>query len=433
MNLLVLRIAWRNIWRNSRRTGITLATMVICVGINVWMITFGDGAHEEMIKSSLNMGLGSLQVNAATYQEDKAVEKAILNPQPIVDIASELEGLQGVSTRLNAFGLVSHSSASQGAAIIGVDPVGETNISIIDEKIRTGNWLPATIENPRELPIAIGVGMAQKLGVDIGDRLFLTIQRFTGDTGYAVYFVEGIFKTGMADIDKSVAYVPIDTLRDVMAVDVPRFSNAVHEVTVLLDPKADYFEAVDFVSAGIADLQAADPSILGEGQEFDVMNWEEIQPGLKAFVKLDSLGMYIFILFIFLVVAAGIMNTFLMSVFERIREFGILMSLGTRPIEIFKLVMTESTIVGIIGAFAGLGLGLIGFWVNSYYPISYGSMGEEMGDIMSMDWSIAIYPSLIWANVLKAVIAIIIVTILAALWPAIKAALLKPVEALRHV
>lgn len=433
MNLLVLQIAWRNIWRNSRRTGITLATMVICVGINVWLITFADGSHEEMIRSSLNLGLGSLQVNAATYQEDKSIEKAILNPQPIVDIASELEGLQGVSTRLNAFGLVSHSSASQGAAIVGVDPVGETSISIIDEKIRTGNWLPATIENPRELPIAIGVGMAQKLGVDIGDRLFLTIQRFTGDTGYAVYFVEGIFKTGMTELDKSVVYVPIGTLRDVMAVDVPRFSNAVHEVTVVLDPKADYFEAVDFVSAGIADLQAADPSILGENQEFDVLNWEEIQPGLKAFVELDSLGMYIFILFIFLVVAAGVMNTFLMSVFERIREFGILMSLGTRPIEIFKLVMTESIIVGIIGAFAGLGLGLIGFWINSYYPISYGSMGEEMADIMSMDWSIAIYPSLIWANVFKAIIAIIVVTFLAALWPAIKAALLKPVEALRHV
>ncbi len=428
MNTLIFRIAWRNIWRNTRRTMITLVTMVITVGLMVWMITFGDGVHEQMIRSALNLGLGSIQIHAMDYQDDRAVEKTILDPEPVLEIARETPGVEGASVRLNAFGLISHGNASQGSMVIGVDPVGETTISIMDEKIIDGEWLPETIENERRLPIVIGSGMAKKLGVELGDRLFLTIQGFTGDVGYTVYFVHGIFKTGMGELDKSVGYVPINTLRDVMAVDVPMFQNAVHEVTVLLEKRVDINSSVDFISGRIN----AENLAAGNSRGLEVLSWEEIQPGLRTFIDLDDMGIYIMMALLFIVVAAGIMNTFLMAVFERIREFGLLMSLGTRPSAIFRLVMVESFLVGVIGALAGLAVGLIGFWVNSYYPISYESYGE-MSDVMSMDWSIKFYPTLIWKNVLKAVGGIIIVTLLAALWPAIKASFLKPVEALRHV
>lgn len=420
---LTFRIAWRNIWRNSRRTIITLATMVICVGVMVWMITVGDGAHNQMIRSSLTTGLGSLQIHALDYQEDRAVEEVILDPAPVLDIARETPHVEGVSVRLNAFGLISHANASQGGAIIGVDPVGETTISIMDEKIVTGEWLPAEIDNERELPIVIGSGMAKKLGVELGDRLFLTIQRFTGDTGYAVYFVRGIFTTGLGEFDKSIVYVPIDTLRDVMAIDVPRFENAVHEVTLLLEKGKSEKDAVAFITDRLTSI---------ETQQFEVLDWEGIQPGLRVFIDLDNQSMYIMMIFIFIVVAAGIMNTFLMAVFERIREFGILMSLGTRPMSIFNLVMTESALVGLIGALSGLIFGMGLFWINTIYPWSFDAYGE-MGDIMALDWSMDIYPELVWANVMKAVISIFIITLIAALYPAIKAALLKPVEALRHV
>ncbi len=428
MNTLIFRIAWRNIWRNTRRTVITLVTMVVTVGLMVWMITFGDGVHEQMIRSALNLGLGSLQIHAEDYQDDRAVEKVIFDPEPVLEIVRETPGVEGVSVRLNAFGLISHGNASQGSMIVGVDPVGETTISIMDEKIKEGEWLPETIENERELPIVIGSGMARKLGVELGDRLFLTIQGFTGDIGYVVYFVHGIFKTGMGELDKAVAYVPINTLREVMAVDVPMFQNAVHEVTVLLEPREDLALAVNSIKERVEAGEIA----AGNSRELDVLSWEEIQPGLRTFIDLDEVGIYIMMGLLFIVVAAGIMNTFLMAVFERIREFGILMSLGTPPSAIFKLVMVESFLVGIIGAFAGLALGLIGYWVNCYYPISYESYGE-MSEVMVMDLSIKFYPTLIWANVMRAVGGIIIVTLLAALWPAIKASLLKPVEALRHV
>jgi ABC-type lipoprotein release transport system permease subunit len=402
--------------------------MVVTVGLMVWMITFGDGVHEQMIRSALNLGLGSLQIHAQDYQDDRAVEKAILDPEPILEVARETPGVEGVSVRLNAFGLISHGNASQGSMIVGVDPVGETTISIMDEKIKEGEWLPETIENERSLPIVIGSGMAKKLGVGLGDRLFLTIQGFTGDIGYVVYFVHGIFKTGMGELDKAVAYVPINTLREVMAVDVPLFQNAVHEVTVLLEPREDLAGAVNSIKERIEVGELA----AGNSRELDVLSWEEIQPGLRTFIDLDEVGIYIMMGLLFIVVAAGIMNTFLMAVFERIREFGILMSLGTPPSAIFKLVMIESFLVGLIGAFAGLALGLIGYWVNCYYPISYESF-SEMSEVMVMDLSIKFYPTLIWGNVMRAVVGIIIATLLAALWPAIKASLLKPVEALRHV
>ena len=423
MNLLTFRIAWRNIWRNTRRTAITLATMIICVGVMVWMITVGDGAHEQMIRSALTTGLGSVQIHALDYQKDKAIEKAILDPDPIIEIARQTPGMEGVSVRLNAFGLISHANASQGCAIIGVDPVGETLISVLDEKVTDGEWLPSTIENERQLPIVIGADMATKLGVGVGDRLFLTIQRFTGDTGYAVYFVKGIFKTGMGEFDKSIAYVPIQTLRDVMAVDVPRFANAVHEVTILLQKGKKEVDAINFLNTQLASI---------DSQQFEVLGWEDIQPGLKVFINLDNQSMYIMMIFIFIVVAAGIMNTFLMAVFERIREFGILMSLGTRPLSIFNLVMTESALVGLIGAISGFLFGLVLYGINTVYPWSFAAY-SEMSDVMAMDWSMDIYPQLVLFNVMKAVVSIFLITLLSALYPAIKAALLKPVEALRHV
>jgi ABC-type lipoprotein release transport system permease subunit len=265
--------------------------------------------------------------------------------------------------------------------------------------------------------------MAKKLGVGIGDRLFLTIQRFTGDIGYAVYFVRGIFTAGLGESDQSLAYVPINTLRDVMSVDVPRFSNAVHEVTLLLEKGEKEQVALDFLKTRLASI---------ESQQFEVMDWKEMQPGLQVFIDLDNQSMYIMMIFIFVVVAAGIMNTFLMAVFERIREFGILMSLGTRPLSIFNLVMTESALVGFTGAVLGLLFGLGLFWINMIYPWSFEAY-SEMSDVFAFDWSMAIYPELVWFNVMKAVISIFLITLLAALYPAIKAALLKPVEALRHV
>jgi putative ABC transport system permease protein len=428
MNTLVLRIAWRNIWRNSRRTGITLATMIITVGLNVWLITFADGMYEEMIRQSVTLGLGSLQVHAEGYQEDKAVEKAVLDPAPVVEIVRNAPGVKGVSTRLNAFGLISHGSASQGSAIIGVEPAGETTISVIDKKVIEGEWLPETIENERRPPIVIGSGMAQKLGVGIGDRLFLTIQGFTGDVGYAVYFVHGIFTTGMGEMDKAVGYVPINTLRSVMAADVSDFQNAVHEVTALMGTNADVDAAVAFIRRDIGSqgLQA------GNRRALEAMSWEEIQPGLKAFIEFDKASLFVMVAVFFIIVSAGVMNSFLMSVFERIREFGILMSLGTRPSGIFRLVMIESLIVGTIGALGGLGAGLLAFWINTLYPFNYGAM-QDMSAVMSMNLDFNIYPHLVWPDVVIVLVGIVIMTGLAALWPAIKASLLKPVEAMRHV
>ncbi len=428
MHTLILRIAWRNIWRNSRRTAITLATMIITVGLNVWIVTFADGTYQEMIRQSLTLGLGSLQVHAEGYQENRAVEKTILDPAPVVEVVRNIPGIQGVSTRLNAFGLISHGNASQGSAIVGVEPVGETTISVLDEKIIEGEWLPETIEDEREPPIVIGSGMAQKLDVEPGDRLFLTIQGFTGDVGYAVYFVRGIFTTGMGEMDKSVGYVPIDTLRPVMATDVEIFQNAVHEVTALMGTNSDVEAAVTQIRQELHSrgLDA------GNERALEVKSWEEIQPGLKAFIALDKAGLFVMVAAFFVIVSAGVMNTFLMSVFERIREFGILMSLGTRPRGIFQLVMIESLIVGIIGALGGLGAGLIAFWINTLYPLNFGAMGD-MSAVMSMNLDFNLYPHLVWSDVLIVIIGIIIMTGIAALWPAIKAAMLRPVEALRHV
>jgi ABC-type lipoprotein release transport system permease subunit len=264
--------------------------------------------------------------------------------------------------------------------------------------------------------------MAQKLGVDVGDRLFLTIQCFTGDIGYDVYFVQGVFRTGMGEQDKSVAYLPINSLREVMASDVARFQSAVHEVTVLLKPNAEIEPAMKYLANDLA----------GYSQSLEIMDWQELQPGLRSFVEIDSYSMYIMMIFIFVVVATGIMNTFMMSVFERIREFGILMSLGSRPSSIFKLVMIESAFLGVIGAIGGLFFGIILYWINMIYPWNFSSY-QEMGEIFSFDWSMKIYPMLVWPNMLRAALGIFVVTLLAALWPAIKAVTLKPVEALRHV
>jgi len=422
-----------------RRTVITLVMMGLSVGLMVWMITIGDGIHEEMIRSSLSLGLGSLQVHAAGYQEEKAVGDALLDPGWIYDKASTIPGIEGVSTRLNAFGLASHENESQGAAIIGVEPDGELTISSIGEKIVAGGeWLPMPDETSsdaenyarRLIPAVIGSGMAHKLKVDVGDRVFLTVQGFTRDVGYANCQVVGIFSTGMLELDKNVLYIPIDDLRMVMGADAIvnddgsfRYGNAVHEVTVLLKQHVDLDSSVEFLKTELG---------VGDESAIEVMSWEEIQPGLRKFIDLDEMGIYIFMGIVFVIVAVGIMNTFMMSVFERIREFGILMSLGTRPMSIFRLVITESIMIGAIGALAGLVLGLIGAWINYIFPWSMDAYGE-MNDVMSIDYSVQIRPWIIWANVLKAVLGIMICTVLAAAWPAWTAKNLRPVEALRHV
>lgn len=422
MNLLILRLAWRNIWRNRRRTIITLAAMVIGMGVMVWMITFFDGFHDHFIKSQLKYGLGSVQIHLEGYQEDKDIEQVIRDPGPIMDVVREIPGVEAAGVRLNTFGLISHGNTSQSGMIIGTDPAAEIDLSVFPEKVGSGEWLPETIEDETRLPIVIGVGLAKKLDVDIGDRLFLMVQGLTGDIGYTVYFVHGIFASGIGEMDKSIVYVPIDTLRDVMAADIEAFQGAVHEITLQVAPQVDLFELVALIETGVS----------GHPENLEVLNWRQMQPGLVQAIEMDDYFLYIMMIFVFILVAAGIMNTFLMGVFERTREFGIFMSLGSRPSSIFKLILTESSIIGIIGAALGLGFGLLGYWINTIYPWNFGSY-EDMGDLMAFDWTEDIYPALIWSNVMRAVIGIYVFTLLAAIYPAIKAALLKPVEALRHV
>ncbi len=422
MNTLITRLAWRNIWRNSRRTTITLVAMVLSVGFMIWMITFMDGFHLYFIQAQLDFGPAALQVHAEGYQDDKKVEDVILDPAPIVDALRELPGVEGVGTRLNTFGLASHGNASQTVMLVGTDPSAEPDLSFYPEKIKEGEWLPDTYDPEGRLPIVIGQAMAEKLEVELGDRVFLMVQGLTGDVAYAVYFVHGIFRTGINELDKNMAWVPIDSLRSVLAADVERFSNAAHEVTVQIEPNYN----LDLFTANAV-------AAVGErSQPLEVLNWQQMQPGIMQAIEMDDYFIYIMMIIIFAVVAVGIMNTLLMAVFERIREFGIMMSLGSKPAMIFKLVTLESLLLGLIGAIGGLLFGLLLFYINMKIPWDFSNY-KEMGDLVAFDYTEKIYPTLVWSNILKAVIGIYIFTILASIWPAYWAKNLKPVDALRHV
>jgi putative ABC transport system permease protein len=407
------KMAWRNIWRNTRRTILTIGAIGFASLLLVFMLSFQFGSYETMINTSVKIQTGHLQIQAREYQEKKNIRLVVPHPAKVAKILKTIPAIAAYTYRGRAFSLISSQERTYGIAVTGIDPEREADVSRLKSLIREGDFLTAA-DTDQAL---IGRLLAKNLRVRLGDELTVLGQGRDGSIAATVVRVKGIFSSGISEFDRAAIHIPLKTFQEVYAMQ-----GAVHEVVVIADSLRSIAALKTRVEAGLASLNLKNP--------LTVLDWDELMPGLRQSIEMDLISGLIFYLLLVLVVAFSILNTFMMAIFERTREFGVLMAIGTTPGRLTKVLLIESMTMTFIGIGAGI---VAGSLVTLYFQV-HGIDFSGASELLSQfGISGRMYPKLSWLSALSGPLAVLIITFLAALYPALKVRRLQPVEAMRGV
>ncbi len=406
------KMAWRNVWRNRRRTVLTLCAIAFACMLLVFMLSFQLGSYDTMINTSVRIQTGHIKVRAKGYGEKNNIRYVVENPRTVGRIITNTPGVAAHTDRAHAFSLVSYKDRTYAAMITGVDPVREIRVSTMETLVSRGEYLS---EGDTESAV-IGRLLAKNLQVDLGDEISLLGQGRDGSIAAAVLRVKGIFSSGIDELDRRMVQMPLGVFQEIFFM-----RGAVHEIVVIVDSLSRVSRIETELAEKLADQKNKRPPA--------VETWRELMPGLVQAIRMDLFSGLIIYLFLVIVVAFSIMNTFLMAIFERTREFGVLTAMGMTKNRLTKLLMTESMIMTVIGVAVGTAAGIAITLILGVVGMDFGG-----GEIMRQyGISGKLYPRLTPVSVTVGPVAVLAVTFPAALYPALKIRRLKPVEALAYV
>ena len=406
-----IKMAWRNIWRNPRRSILTILAIAFASLLLVFMLSWQFGSYDTMINSSVKIHTGHVQVQAKGYQDKRAMRLVVSDPAAVGAILDKTEGVEAYTFRANAFSLVSSKERTYGAIVIGIDPVREAKVSTLGKLIRQGSYLSAGDTNQA----LVGELLAKNLHVGLGDELVVLGQGRDGSIAATVVQVKGIFGSGQDEFDRSSIHIPLKYFQDVYAM-----YGAAHEV-VAFGKSLEYVPKIKgTVMAGIEDTNKKGHMV--------ALDWMELMPGLIEAIKMDLVSGFIFYIILIVVVAFSILNTFLMVIFERTREFGVLMAMGTTPGRLTKVLLIESASMTMVGIVLGIIAGSLITWYFQVHGIVISGASELMRQYGLPE---RMFPQLSLLSVSIGPGVVLVITLLTALYPALKVRRLRPVEAMR--
>jgi len=405
---IVLRLAWRNLWRHPRRTWLTTGAMVFCNTLLIFMMSLQFGTYDLMINNSLQSFSGYLQVQAPGYKDDMKMRQSVPDIQALAAVYREEPGFESVSARGGAFALASSADRSYGIQVFGVEPDFEPGVSNIPGLVKKGRFL-GDIDATE---IVIGTVLARNLRTGIGDELTLLGSGRDGSFAAAIVSIVGIFDSGVPDMDRSIAEIPLGLFQETFAME-----EAGHQI-VMTTPDLTLVPAA---------VQKAE-ELLPPGSNLVVHDWDALQPGLRQAIQADLTSAWFMYILLVVLVAFSVMNTQLMSVLERTKEFGIVMSLGLTPGRLGRLVMLETTLMGVMGLVLG---GVLGALITAWLTVtgfSYPGM-QEMA--VSYNLPPRMYPEISLLTLVGGPAIVFVGTLASALYPALRLHWLQPVEAMR--
>ncbi|MFH1276887.1 MAG: FtsX-like permease family protein [Candidatus Eisenbacteria bacterium] len=403
--MTLLRHAWLNLWRNRKRTGITLAAIALNTAILVAAYSLMDGLFQRAVSYATDLIVGEGQVHAPGYRKDRSVYKSIESPETVLARA-EKEGI-GAVARSYVYGLASTGSKSAGALFWGVDPARERRVFDLAGHVDQGSFLGDKATGR----IVLGRKLANSLHARIGSEIVVILQAADGSLGNDLYTVAGILKASGEGFDRSAAILHIDDLQEIAVL-----GGRIHEIALNTRGKRTPGEIGEAIAPALG------------GAEF--RTWRDILPTLSDMVNLSGVAMWIFGAIFMLAGALGVMNTMLMATYERFREFGILKAIGTTPARIMRDVAAEALVLVLVSTALGAAIGLAGAWYLKVVGIDTSSWGPTLsaaGVAFDPVWRAAIS----FGGVAGPVVIMWVVCVAAALYPASIAARLDPAEAIQ--
>ncbi len=403
----IIHMASRNITRNWQRTLVTTVAMGFAGFIMILFASLMQGLLQASERNAVAMDLGDIQIHAYGYRNDPDLYKLIKEPEKIVNSIQKL-GLNA-SSRLYGFGLAAAGSTSSGVQLRGIDLSKEFRVTQIHNHLLEGKWL----DDSDLKGVVLGKKLAKTLHVKTGDELVFVGQAADGSMANELYNVKGILKSVGEAIDRSGLYMVEKEFRSLMVLD-----SGAHEIAVMRPDRG-------------TDLREAKEKVSGCAPGYETMDWKELKPVIARILELADTQMMIMVIITYVAVAMVVLNAMLMSVFERIRELGIMKAVGVTPWQIMFLVYMETLLQILIASIVSLILGIS----VSYYFQGNGIDLTKLADGVTFA-GVAMDP--IWRaqitaeSIVVPVLFLFIIGTLAVLYPAAKAALIKPVSAIHH-
>ena len=404
----ILKIAWRNVWRNKRRTLITIGSIMFALFFAIIMRGFGKGSYEKMKENAVKSYSGYIQIQKKGYWDDKNINNAFSIDNDVVQVLEADQRLNVLIPRLESFALSSSGESTKGVAVIGVMPEKEDKMTKIKSYLKEGAFFEVD-----EKSVLIASGLAKFLKVKVNDTLVLISSGYHGATAAGLYPIKGILKLPTPEMDRGTVYMPLSAAQD--------FFSTGDQLTALVFDLNDIEDVKDVEKLAISKLDM---------DQYDVMDWTAMNKELLQMIETDNAGGVIMISILYLVIAFGIFGTVLMMTNERMREFSVMISVGMQKRKLATVIIVELMFLTTLAVIAGIAISLPVMFYFYYNPIEFtGDAVEAMKDFnfepvmpMSLDIQIFVFQG----------IAISILMLIAMSYPTIKIMTLKVADGLRY-
>ena len=408
---MVIILAWRNIWRNPRRTIVILLAVIIGVWSMIFLGALMRGMETQMVKNAISTLTGSIQIHHKDYRNDPVVENSMNNIDKL-DKALSTTLDPGIfwTKRVRVNAIASNARHATGVTLVGIEPEKEAKISFIGKAMISGRFLLPEDKNK----IIVGKAFIEKFNTKIGNKLILMSQDTQKEIASKAFRIVGIFSAESEAVEKQIVFVPIS-----QAAKMLKMGDSISEISIML-PRLDI--------TGKNETRAAEKLKAAINDDtFVIETWQQLLPMMKAYLKISGFFLYIWYFVVFVAMGFGIVNTSLMAIFERMREFGLMKALGMRPFQIIKGVVTESFFLLVLGILAGNILGFLSVAVIAKNGIDLSALaaGTQMWGIPRI-----LYPEIWVQDVVVAGLVVLLLGILVSLYPAFKAARVTPTTAM---
>lgn len=402
----LVKISWRNLWRNSTRTNVTITAVALCIAILIIFQSLIIGLIGKAVHNTTNLVVGEVQIHAIGYLDDRSIYKSLKNVDKIRAVAKENN--IGMVERSYGFGLISSGTKSAGTQFWGIDPESELKYFDFANHIDEGNFLTKTSLKK----VVLGNKLARSLAAELGTELVIFVQGADGSLGNELFYVTGILGNVADNIDRGAAIILRDDFDILFSTN-----NLIHEIALNSKGKLEAEEIQKFMSAKAAGVA--------------VETWKELMPTIAIMTEKMSVFMLTMFSLIFTIAASlGVMNTLVMSTYDRMKEFGIIRAIGATPWLIIRQVSLEAILLTFLASIIGTVIGLSIAIYLQVYGIDISGKGNLAfgGIVFDPIWR----ASVSLKSVFLPVVLMMLTSIVASIYPASIAARIKPVEAIHY-
>ena len=401
-----IKLAWRNLWRNKKRTLIAAASVFFAVLLALIMRSMQTGYYDYMINASVRMYTGYIQVHGKDYWEKKSLDESMMLDKVHLEKLSSIKGVELTVPRFETYTLISHGNKTKVVQVTGINPKLENQLTDLKKKIVSGNFLSDSSKG-----IILAHGLAEILKVEVGDSVVIYGQGFHGVTAAAQIPIIGIVKFTLPDLNKSFTY---------LSLSYAQWLFSAPEGLTSLSIMVNNSKELDRIKSEIQKVF---------DDKYEVMDWEELTPELVQSIQIDNASGIIMLGILYIVIAFGIFGTIMMMTAERVKEFGILISVGMKKWKLGLVTLYETLFVSFLGVFSGaiISIPILLYFKANPIPLT----GEYAEAILAWGFEpilpFAVYPGMFFAQIWT----VLAIAMVSALYPVLFIRKLKPVEAMR--